>query len=110
MSEATVSQEHVTIAGHRVPVVTANTVVVGTGAAGYCAAARLAQFGTTDVVMITDKIRAGASRNAGSDKQTYYTLTLSGHEPDAVRDTSETIFSVGSMDGALALAELGWAP
>ena len=60
----------VTVAGRRVEIVTANTVVVGTGAAGYCAADRLAMFGMTDVVMVTDRVRAGTSRNAGSDKQT----------------------------------------
>ncbi|MGD7707807.1 FAD-binding protein [Microlunatus sp. Y2014] len=97
------------IDGHEVPVVSANTVVVGTGAAGYCAAARLVQFGTTDVVVVTDKIRAGASRNAGSDKQTYYKLTLSGAEPDSVRDMAETLFAGGSMDGDIALAEAAWS-
>ena len=98
------------IDGEEIPVVTANTVVVGTGAAGYCAAARLVQFGTEDLVIVTDKIRAGASRNAGSDKQTYYKLTLSGHEPDSVRDMAETLFSGGSMDGDIALAEAAWSP
>lgn len=99
-----------TVNGVEIPVVTANTVVVGTGAAGYCAAARLVQFGVDDVVIVTDKIRAGASRNAGSDKQTYYKLTLSGHEPDSVRDMAETLFAGGSMDGDIALAEAAWSP
>ena len=73
---------HVLVDGQDVPVVSANTVVVGTGAAGFCAADRLVMLGQRDVVMVTDKRRAGASRNAGSDKQTYYKLTLSGAEPD----------------------------
>ncbi|HIT76543.1 MAG TPA: FAD-binding protein [Candidatus Avipropionibacterium avicola] len=105
-----VADSTITVDGHEIPVVTANTVVVGTGAAGYCAAARLVQFGTEDVVVVTDKIRAGASRNAGSDKQTYYKLTLSGHEPDSVRDMAETLFAGGSMDGDIALAEAAWSP
>ncbi len=88
-----------------IPVVSANTVVVGTGAAGYCAADRLVQFGQSDVVMVTDRIRAGASRNAGSDKQTYYKLTLSGTEPDSVRAMAETLFSGGAMDGDNAVVE-----
>ncbi|HEX2856405.1 MAG TPA: FAD-binding protein [Propionibacteriaceae bacterium] len=88
-----------------VPVVTANTVVVGTGAAGYCAADRLVQFGQDDVVMVTDKVRAGASRNAGSDKQTYYKLTLSGDDDDSVRAMAWTLFSGGAMDGDNAVAE-----
>ncbi|QAY70244.1 FAD-dependent oxidoreductase [Xylanimonas protaetiae] len=93
------------IAGHDVPVVTANTVVVGTGSAGYCAAARLVQLGQPDVVMVADKVHAGASRNAGSDKQTYYKLTLSGEEPDSVREMAQTLFAGGAMDGDNALAE-----
>ncbi|ACZ29926.1 fumarate reductase/succinate dehydrogenase flavoprotein domain protein [Xylanimonas cellulosilytica DSM 15894] len=93
------------IAGHDVPVLTANTVVVGTGSAGYCAAARLVQLGQPDVVMVADKIHAGASRNAGSDKQTYYKLTLSGAEPDSVREMAQTLFAGGAMDGDNALAE-----
>src|SRR5674476_1210771 len=98
------------INGYEVPVMTANTVVVGTGSAGYCAADRLAMFGQTDVIVVSDKIRAGASRNAGSDKQTYYKLTLSGAEPDSVRSMAETLFSGGAMDGDIALAEAAWSP
>ncbi len=97
--------QNLRIAGREVPVVTANTVVVGTGSAGYCAAARLVEFGQDDVVMVTDKIGAGASRNAGSDKQTYYKLTLSGDSGDSVREMAQTLFSGGAMDGDNALAE-----
>lgn len=95
----------VTIAGQLIPVVTANTVVVGTGSAGYCAADRLWEFGQTDVVMVADKINAGSSRNAGSDKQTYYKLTLSGGDDDSVHEMAQTLFSGGAMDGDNALAE-----
>lgn len=101
---------HVEIDGRPIPVVTANTVVVGTGAAGYCAADRLVMLGQRDVVMVTDKRRAGASRNAGSDKQTYYKLTLAGSEPDSVQEMAQTLFSGGSMDGDIALAEAAWSP
>jgi succinate dehydrogenase/fumarate reductase flavoprotein subunit len=97
--------DHVTLGAERVPVVTTTSLVIGTGSAGYCAAERLAGFGAPDVVLVADKIRAGASRNAGSDKQTYYKLTLSGSEPDSVRSMAETLFRGGSMDGDNALAE-----
>ncbi len=96
---------HLSLGDERVPVLTTTSLVIGTGSAGYCAAERLAGFGAPDVVMVADKIRAGASRNAGSDKQTYYKLTLSGGEPDSVRSMAETLFSGGSMDGDNALAE-----
>lgn len=88
-----------------VPVVTVNTVVVGTGSAGFCAADRLWELGQTDLVMVADKVNAGSSRNAGSDKQTYYKLTLSGGDGDSVREMAETLYSGGAMDGDNALAE-----
>jgi succinate dehydrogenase / fumarate reductase flavoprotein subunit len=93
------------IAGRLVPVVRVNTVVVGTGSAGFCAADRLWEFGQSDIVMVTDKIGAGTSRNAGSDKQTYYKLTLSGGDGDSVREMAQTLYSGGAMDGDNALAE-----
>lgn len=97
--------EYLQIGESRVPVLTANTVVVGTGSAGFTAADRLWELGQRDVVMVTDKVGAGASRNAGSDKQTYYKLTLSGGDPDSVRDMAQTLFAGGAMDGDVALAE-----
>ena len=55
--------------------------------------------------MVADKVNAGSSRNAGSDKQTYYKLTLSGGDGDSVREMAETLYSGGAMDGDNALAE-----
>ncbi|GIG21463.1 FAD-binding protein [Cellulomonas chitinilytica] len=98
-------EETMRIGGHDVPVVTVNTVVVGTGSAGFCAADRLWELGQDDVVMVADKVNAGSSRNAGSDKQTYYKLTLSGGDGDSVREMAQTLFSGGAMDGDNALAE-----
>ncbi|SDD46072.1 Succinate dehydrogenase/fumarate reductase, flavoprotein subunit [Sanguibacter gelidistatuariae] len=97
--------ETVRIAGFDVPVVSANTVIVGTGSAGFCAADRLWEFGQEDIVMVADKVNAGSSRNAGSDKQTYYKMTLSGGDGDSVREMAQTLFSGGAMDGDNALCE-----
>ncbi|WP_067779839.1 FAD-binding protein [Actinomyces vulturis] len=94
-----------TINGLNVPVITTNTVVVGTGSAGYCAADRLVQFGQDDVVIVTDRIATGSSRNAGSDKQTYYKLTLAGPGDDSVAEMAQTLFAGGAMDGDNALVE-----
>ena len=93
------------LAGLDVPVASVNTVVVGTGSAGYCAADRLAQFGQHDVLVIADTINAGASRNAGSDKQTYYKLTRAGDGPDSVGEMARILFDGGAMDGDIALTE-----
>lgn len=95
----------ITVGEKEVPVITANTVIVGTGSAGFAAAERLWTFGCKDIVMVTDKVGGGTSRNAGSDKQTYYKLTLAGAEPDSVREMANTLFSGGAMDGDNALAE-----
>ena len=82
-----------------------NTAIVGTGAAGYNAADRLWQYGQKDILLITEKRTAGTSRNTGSDKQTYYKLTLSGGDPDSVREMAETLFDGQCVDGDIALCE-----
>lgn len=82
-----------------------NTVVVGSGAAGYNAANRLWQYGNKDILLVTEDRLAGTSRNTGSDKQTYYKLTLSGEEPDSVGSMAQTLFSGECVDGDLALCE-----
>lgn len=82
-----------------------NTAIVGTGAAGYNAVDRLWQYGRQDILLITEKRTAGTSRNTGSDKQTYYKLTLSGGDPDSVREMAETLFDGQCVDGDIALCE-----
>ena len=86
-------------------VIRCGTAVVGTGAAGYNAADRLYQLGGKDIVLVTENRLSGTSRNTGSDKQTYYKLTLSGGEPDSVREMAETLFGGQCVDGDLALCE-----
>lgn len=82
-----------------------NTAIVGTGAAGYNAADRLWQFGQHDILIVTENRMAGTSRNTGSDKQTYYKLTLSGDTPDSVREMTENLFEGQCVDGDIALCE-----
>ena len=45
------------------------------------------------------------ARNTGSDKQTYYKLSLAGNTPDSVRDMAETLYNGGCVDGDIALCE-----
>ena len=82
-----------------------NTIVVGSGASGFNAADRLFDFGCTDVAIVTEGINMGTSRNTGSDKQTYYKLTLAGAEPDSVLEMARTLFDGGCMHGDIALCE-----
>ena len=93
------------INNHTIRVITLNTVIVGSGAAGFNAADRLHQFGQKDIAIVTENVNAGTSRNTGSDKQTYYKLTLSGNEPDSVGEMAKTLFQGGAVDGDIALAE-----
>ena len=82
-----------------------NTVVVGSGAAGFNAADRLHNYGQKDIAIVTEGINQGTSRNTGSDKQTYYKLTLAGKENDSVLEMAKTFYAGGSMDGDIALIE-----
>ena len=82
-----------------------NTVIVGTGAAGYNAAVSLKKNGVDDILLISEDRLSGTSRNTGSDKQTYYKLTLSGSGSDSVRAMAETLFNGKAVDGDIALAE-----
>ena len=81
------------------------TLVVGTGAAGYAAAVRLHRCGERNLAILTEDVKAGTSRNTGSDKQTYYKLSLAGREPDSVRGMAEDLFAGQCVDGDLALCE-----
>ena len=47
----------------------------------------------------------GTSRNTGSDKQTYYKLSLCGDEPDSISKMAEDLFAGGGVNGDTALAE-----
>lgn len=94
-----------TLCGQPVRYYRCNTVIAGSGAAGYAAANRLLDLGQTDILLLTEARCAGTSRNTGSDKQTYYKLNLSGGTPDSVQEMASTLFSGESMDGDLALCE-----
>lgn len=91
--------------GHEIKEIKTNTCVVGTGAAGYNCACRLKQYGLEDVLLISENRLYGTSRNTGSDKQTYYKLTLSGDTPDSVYEMANTFFEGEAVDGDIALCE-----
>lgn len=95
----------INISGLKIRTYSLNTIVVGTGAAGFNAADRLYELGNTDIAMVTEHINAGTSRNTGSDKQTYYKLTLSGGDPDSVREMAQTLYEGQCVDGDIALCE-----
>ena len=82
-----------------------HTLVVGSGAAGLRAAEHLHELGLTDIAIITEGMNCGTSRNTGSDKQTYYKLSLSGSDADSVREMAASLYQGHSVDGDIALCE-----
>ncbi|MBR5871124.1 MAG: FAD-binding protein [Clostridia bacterium] len=90
---------------YKIPSFSYHTLIVGTGAAGFNAADTLYNLGITDIAILTEGVNMGTSRNTGSDKQTYYKLTLAGDMPDSVRGMAQTLFECGSMHGDIALCE-----
>lgn len=82
-----------------------DAIVVGSGAAGFNSANRLFENGIKDVVIITEDVNLGTSRNAGSDKQTYYKLSLESSYPDSIDKMAEVYHSGMHMHGDIAKVE-----
>ena len=83
---------------------TYDTIVIGSGAAGYNALVRIKEGGGA-VALICENKLFGTSRNTGSDKQTYYKLGLGGDTPDSVLKMARDLYSAGCVDGDNALVE-----
>lgn len=95
----------VKVKGLEIPVFSLNTVIVGSGVAGLNCAIHLFTNGQKDIAIVTEDIRGGTSRNAGSDKQTYYKSSLSGMTGDSSFEMAQTLFSGGATHGDIALVE-----
>ncbi len=87
-----------------VDIYTVRNLVVGSGASGLNAASLLKEK-TDDVVLVTEGLKCGTSLNTGSDKQTYYKLSLAGGDNDSVHSLAEDLFEGGAVDGDIALCE-----
>lgn len=102
-----------TFDGIEFPVVTVNTVIVGSGAAALNCAEHLFRFFQEQgeerpedlLCVVTTGLGAGASHCSGSDKQTYYRLGVQGSVPDTPADFAATLAQGGCMDGDVALIE-----
>ncbi len=93
------------IQGKTIPVYSMNTIVVGTGAASLSCADHIHNMGQTDLAIVTEKIGGGTSNNTGSDKQTYYKLSVFGKEGDCPFEMAKSLYDGGCMHGDLALIE-----
>ncbi|MBR2296258.1 MAG: FAD-binding protein, partial [Clostridia bacterium] len=93
------------INGISVKKVTLNTIIIGTGAAGYNCALRLSDYGVDDIAIVTEGVYMGTSRNTGSDKQTYYKMNLCADYPDSPKAMAQDLFNGKCVDGDIAYAE-----
>ncbi|MDY0096490.1 MAG: FAD-binding protein [Candidatus Vecturithrix sp.] len=98
-------QHRLHINGTTLPVISVTTLVVGSGAASLNCADRLHQYGHRDLAIVTEDLKGGTSYNTGSDKQTYYKMSVAGPEPDSPYEMAKALFDGGSMHGDLALIE-----
>ncbi|MBN1573049.1 MAG: FAD-binding protein [Deltaproteobacteria bacterium] len=93
------------IGGVSVPVIDVTAAVVGSGAAALNGAVHLKRLGVDDVVIVTERLGAGTSANAGSDKQTYYRLNPEGGQGDDAASMAKDLFNGMGMHGDIALVE-----
>ena len=91
--------------GREIPYFPYHTVVVGSGAAGLNAAARLFDMGCTSVALVTEGMNMGTSRNTGSDKQTYYRLAETGESGDSIEEMARSLYGGGAADQDIAYCE-----
>jgi succinate dehydrogenase/fumarate reductase flavoprotein subunit len=99
------NKKMIEIDGIRFPLYSLNTLIIGSGAAALNAAVSLSDCGQKNIAIATDNWGGGTSNNAGSDKQTYYKLSLSGDVPDSPLEMARDLFNGGCMHGDIALCE-----
>ena len=98
-------KEITVISGLDIPVYTLQTLIVGSGAASLNCADHLYSFGIKDIAVVTEKFGNGASNLSGSDKQTYYKMSVTGDSPDSPYEMARTYFNGFCMHGDIALIE-----
>ncbi len=98
-------ENYITLHNRKIKKYTVNTLVIGSGAAGYAAAVRLWEGGNNNIALLTEDVLCGTSRNAGSDKQTYYKMGISADGADCPAKMAEDLFSGGATDGDTAYCE-----
>ncbi len=89
--------------GILIPAIKAQAVIVGSGAAGWSCADWLKDMGIDDIILISEGINSGASRNTGSDKQTYHKLSMTSDEADSVSELAQDLYACGGINGDMAL-------
>ena len=81
---------------------TYDVIIIGSGAAAYSAADWLYKENIKDIAVVTENRLSGTSRNTGSDKQTYYKISMDGKTQDSPYRMAADLYSAGSCDGVKA--------
>ena len=83
------------------------SIIIGSGAAGLNCALHLLEEGidASEIAIVTEELGGGTSFNTGSDKQTYYKLSLIGDQADSPYEMAKDLYSGGAMHGDIALIE-----
>ncbi len=76
-----------------------DAIIIGSGAAAFGVADWLYKENVINIAIITENRLSGTSRNTGSDKQTYYKLSMDGFSVDSPYKMADDIYSAGSCDG-----------
>lgn len=76
-----------------------DAVIIGSGLASYSVADWLHGENVNNIAIITENRLSGTSRNTGSDKQTYYKMSLDGQTPDSPYKMASDICNAGCTDG-----------
>jgi succinate dehydrogenase/fumarate reductase flavoprotein subunit len=84
-----------------------HTIIIGSGAAGLNCAIEIEKrnIPADQILIITEELNGGTSHEAGSDKQTYYKLSLVGSDNDSPMMMAHSLYDGGSMHGDIALIE-----
>lgn len=80
-----------------------SVAIIGSGAAAYSTADWLYKSGVQNVLIIAEDRLAGTSRNAGSDKQTYYKMSFT--DLDSAEKMADALSSGGGMHKDTAFIE-----
>lgn len=76
-----------------------DAIIIGSGAAAFSAADWLCKENVKNIVILAENRMSGTSRNTGSDKQTYYKLSMDGYSQDSPYKMASDIYSAGCCDG-----------
>ncbi|MFX1390081.1 MAG: FAD-binding protein [Promethearchaeota archaeon] len=84
-----------------------HSIIIGSGVAGLNCALHLVMEGipSDKIAIVTDNLGGGTSFNAGSDKQTYYKMSIYGDQKDSPYEMAKDICAGGAMHGDIALIE-----